>query len=304
MSDWRKRVLGEGAKGCKPLPPPPIPLPQSQKGFYWAWEGGAHGPPFPGPHKGGGVGSLRGDCKRACGPPALPSKPLISIIIPVLNEARVLPGILAGLPAAQDVEVILVDGGSTDGTWQVAEGYPHLCRLKAPRGRGRQMNAGVRAARGDILVFLHADTAFGPPHLTALRQAAADPLFAAGAFEVTLTPPFPALKFIAWGANWRSRLFGLPYGDQVLTLRRDLFFALGGFAHRRPEDLDLVIRLKRLARLRLLTPPVASSGRRWLENGYFRTTLNHWLLLALHLAERTFTHRWPKRGDLMCGGGG
>ncbi len=231
-------------------------------------------------------------------PPALPSKPLISIILPVLNEARVLAGTLAGLPAAPEVEVILVDGGSTDGTWEAAGNFPQVRRLKALPGRGRQMNAGAKVARGDILVFLHADTSFGAAHLTALRQAAADPLFAAGAFELTLTPPSPALKLIAWGANWRSRLFGLPYGDQVLTLRRDLFFALRGFAHRRPEDLDLVIRLKRLARVRLLTPPVASSGRRWLEQGYFQTTLKHWLYLTQHLAERTFTHHWPERGEL------
>jgi hypothetical protein len=159
------------------------------------------------------------------------------------------------------------------------------------------MNAGARAARGQLLAFLHADTRLAPPHLAALRRAAADPAFAAGAFELELTPKVPALKFIAGGANWRSRLFGLPYGDQVITLRRDLFHTLGGFAHRRPEDLDLVIRLKRFTRLRLLRPPVSSSGRRWLEQGYLATTRRHWLALARHLAERVFTRRWPALGD-------
>ena len=93
-------------------------------------------------------------------------------------------------------------------------------------------------------------------HLAALRQAACDPRVGAGAFELRLTPPTPFLRFIAWGANWRSRLFRLPYGDQAIFVRRDLFLALGGFAHRHPEDLDLVLRLRRLTRLRLLTPPV------------------------------------------------
>ncbi len=228
----------------------------------------------------------------------LPATPLISIIMPVLNEVRLLGETLAALPAATDVEIILVDGGSTDGTWELAANSPHLRLLQAPRGRGSQMNAGALAARGRLLAFLHADTLLTPTHLATLRRAAADPTFAAGAFELCLAPPTPALRFITWGANWRSRLSGLPYGDQVLTMRPDLFRALGGFSHSRPEDLDLVIRLRRFTRLRLLTPPVLSSGRRWLEEGYFATTRRHWLTLAHHLAERLFTRRWPPQGDL------
>ncbi len=223
---------------------------------------------------------------------------VISIILPVLNEARLLAQTLEVLPAAADLEVIVVDGGSSDGSGAVAGRFPHVRLLAAPRGRGSQMNAGALAARGEILSFLHADTRLTTEHLAALRRAAADPAFSAGAFELALSPPVPALRFIARGANWRSRLFGLPYGDQVLTLRRELFSALGGYAHRRPEDLDLVLRLRRLTRLRLLTPAVVSSGRRWLGQGYFTTTRRHWLALARHLAERVFTRRWPEKGDL------
>jgi rSAM/selenodomain-associated transferase 2 len=224
--------------------------------------------------------------------------PRISIILPVLNEARVLAETLASLPVSPEVEILLVDGGSRDGSWELTELFPQVRRLKSAPGRGRQMNAGALAARGDILAFLHADTRFGPAHHAALRQVAADCQFEAGAFELRLVPPVPALKFIAWGANRRSRFLRLPYGDQVLILRRQLFFALGGFAHRRPEDLDLVIRLRRLTRLRLLTPPVASSGRRWLARGYFRNTVDNWVNLARHLAERLFTRRWPALGEL------
>jgi len=235
---------------------------------------------------------------KSAAAPAETARLAISIIIPVLNEAQVLPATLAGLPAAPDVEIILVDGGSTDGTWELAGRYPRLRRLQSPPGRGRQLNAGARLARGELLAFLHADTHLSPAQLRALRTQAAAPGFAAGAFRLLLTPSLPALRFIAWGANWRSRLFGLPYGDQVLVVRRSLFFALGGFAHRRPEDLDLVLRLKRHTRLRLLSPPVASSGRRWLQHGYCRTTWQHWLVLARHLAERLFTRRWPPLGAL------
>ena len=184
-------------------------------------------------------------------------KPVISLILPVLNEAPILAGALSNLPRAPDLEIILVDGGSTDATREVAGRFPHVRWVSAPRGRGVQMNAGARVARGDFFLFLHVDTALGHgAHLAALRQAAGDPRVGAGAFELRLTPPTPFLRFIAWGANWRGRLFRLPYGDQAIFVRRDLFLALGGFAHRHPEDLDLVLRLRRLTRVRLLTPPV------------------------------------------------
>jgi rSAM/selenodomain-associated transferase 2 len=233
--------------------------------------------------------------------PGSAAGPVISIIVPVLNEAAVLTKTLAGLPAAPNLEVIVVDGGSTDGSLEVVASFPHLRRLRATRGRGAQMNAGAAVAQGEILAFLHADTLLRPAHLAALRRAAQDPAFAAGAFQLSLSPPGPALQFIAWGANLRGRLFGLPYGDQVLILRRDLFYNLGGFAHRRPEDLDLVIRARRFTRVQLLNPPVISSGRRWLQEGYFRTTCQNWFALARHLAEHTFTRRWPAQGELMVG---
>ena len=245
-----------------------------------------------------------GRAVRGRWPTPPPPKPTVSIIIPVLNDVLVLRRTLAGLPAGPDLEVMVVDGGSTDGSWEAAAAFVHLRRLRAPRGRGAQMNAGAAAAQGEILAFLHADTRLGPEHLAVLRRAAADPAFGAGAFELGLSPPRPALKLIAWGANLRGRLLGLPYGDQVLILRRQLFEALGGFAHRRPEDLDLVIRLRRFTRLRLLRPPVASSGRRWLQGGYLYTTCKNWLRLAHHLAERIFTHRWPAIGEFVIGGGG
>ncbi len=224
--------------------------------------------------------------------------PDISLILPVFNEAPILAEALTNLPGSPDLEIILVDGGSTDATQAVGARCPFVRLISAPRGRGAQMNAGARLARGKLLVFLHIDTALTSAHLTALRQAARDPKVKAGAFQLRLTPPTPFLKIIAWGANWRSRLFGLPYGDQAIFVRRALFFALGGFVRRRPEDLDLVIRLRRHTRLCLLTPPVSSSGRRWQQQGNLKTTGCHWLYLARHLAERLCTRRWPRKGEL------
>ena len=227
----------------------------------------------------------------------------MSLILPVLNEAPMLAEALSNLPRTPDLEIILVDGGSTDASREVAARFPHVRWLSAPRGRGAQMNAGARVARGDVFIFLHIDTVFTTDHLAALRRAALDPRVGAGAFELRLIPPTPFLRFIAWGANWRSRLFRLPYGDQALFVRRDLFFTLGGYSHRRPEDLDLVIRLRRLTCLRLLTPPVSSSGRQWLQHGNLHTSGCHWVFLILHLAERLFTRRWPSLGELRVGGG-
>jgi rSAM/selenodomain-associated transferase 2 len=228
-------------------------------------------------------------------------KPVISFILPVLNEAPILAGVLSNLPRTPDLEIILVDGGSTDATREVAASFPQVRWLSAPRGRGVQMNAGARVARGDLFVFLHIDTVLAPDHVAALRQAALDPRVGAGAFELRLIPPTPFLRFIAWGANWRCRLFRLPYGDQAIFVRRDLFLALGGFAHCHPEDLDLVIRLRRLTRLRLLSPAVNTSGRRWLKHGNLRTSGRHWAFLVRHLAERLLTRRWPPVGELRDG---
>jgi rSAM/selenodomain-associated transferase 2 len=225
-------------------------------------------------------------------------KPEISIILPVLNEAPILAEALINLPLRPDVEIILVDGGSDDATREVAACFPFVHLITAPQGRGTQMNAGARLAQGNLLVFLHIDTGFSAAHLATLRQAIRDPEVRAGAFYMRLTPPTPFLRSIAWGANWRSRLFGLPYGDQVIFVRRALFFDLGGYAQRRPEDLDLVLRLRRHTRLRLLDPPVTTSGRRWLQHGNLRTLGSYWFCLVRHRAERLFTRRWTSLGDL------
>jgi rSAM/selenodomain-associated transferase 2 len=223
-----------------------------------------------------------------------------------LNEGANIGELLPRLPPEPDLEIILVDGGSTDDTLAIAGRFPQVSLLASPPGRGLQMNTGALASRGELLVFLHADTWLGPEHLASLRRVIQEPVFQAGAFRFALTPALPALRGIAWGVNLRCRLFGLPYGDQALTVRRNLFFRVRGYAHGRPEDLDLVIRLKKFTRLRLLEPPVATSARRWLEQGYLRTTLRNYLFLGRHLVERTFTRRWPEQGDLkeMGGGGG
>ena len=156
---------------------------------------------------------------------------MISLILPVLNEAPILAEALSEAcpgPRTWKLSWWTAAAPTPPGKWR--EASPSRW-VSVPRGRGVQMNAGTRLARGDFFLFLHIDTILTTDHPAALRQAVADPRVGAGAFELRLTPPTPFLRFIAWGANWRGRLFRLPYGDQAIFVRRDLFLALGGFAH-------------------------------------------------------------------------
>jgi len=207
------------------------------------------------------------------------ARPLISIIVPVLNEAATLTATLHPLVGAPDSELIIVDGGSQDGTVNVAGQFTGQV-FKGARGRGNQMNFGALQARGDILLFLHGDTALPASALDMIRRALDDDMVAGGAFRLRFASTGRALKIIAWGANLRSRLFGLPYGDQALFVRRSAFEGIGGFS---PwplmEDVDLVRRLKRTGRMVLLPEAVTTSARRWEREGVLWTTIRNSLLL-------------------------
>lgn len=208
----------------------------------------------------------------------------ISIIIPVFNDAEMLSQTLAALRNhAGDVETIVVDGGSTDGSVEAARNYTPLV-VRSSKGRGVQQDAGARCAHGDILVFLHADTLLpsGFGHL--ICQAFADPEVVFGAFLLAIHPPTPILNGIAFAANLRSILFGLPYGDQALCVRRPIYLQVGGF---RPwpimEDVDLVRRLNRVGAFKMIRTPVKTSARRWEKENPVFTTLRNWSLIIRYL---------------------
>lgn len=206
----------------------------------------------------------------------------LSIIIPVLNEASALPDLLAHLMPlrATGAEVIVVDGGSTDGSQQIAShtGVQVIC---TGRGRAQQMNAGASAALGDVLLFLHADTLL-PPCAgqiieAAVRRSAHE--YAWGHFDVRIDGSLPMLRVVAGLMNWRSRLSGIATGDQALFVTRRAFEAVGGFPDQLlMEDIELSKRLLARSRPICLAERVATSGRRWEAYGVWRTILLMWRL--------------------------
>ncbi|HEY0783212.1 MAG TPA: TIGR04283 family arsenosugar biosynthesis glycosyltransferase [Thermoanaerobaculia bacterium] len=212
------------------------------------------------------------------------STPRLSVVIPALDERDHLPRLLRCLLAAEDaVEIVVADGGSTDGTWELRHDFPSVTFIRAPRGRALQLNAGAAAARGRHLLFLHADT-LPPLNVPGLVEAAIDRDGAiAGAFRLAFDDGHPLLRLYAWCSRCNHALF--TYGDQGLFLRRDTFDALGGFA---PiplmEDVDLVRRLRRLGRFAKLPATVVTSARRFRARGIVRQQLLNLGLVAAYYA--------------------
>lgn len=208
----------------------------------------------------------------------------LSVIIPALNEADNIRHILHSLRTDPEPEIIVVDGGSTDGTGDIAlaEG---VTVLNAPRGRARQQNLGAAAASGEILLFLHADTQAPGDYAGFIRRALQTPGVSAGAFSLAIAGDRPGLHAIAAIANRRSRWLQLPYGDQGLFLRARLFFRLGGFPELPiMEDFALVKAIQRHGRLLTLPQTVITSGRRWEQVGLWRTTwINQLMIFGYYL---------------------
>ncbi len=205
--------------------------------------------------------------------------PTLSIIVPAFDEAANIADALQALAPFRQrgAEVIVVDGGSRDGTAEFAR--PHADRmLMAARGRGAQMNAGAGIARGEVLLFLHADTRL-PPDADRLVVRALAGANAWGRFDVRIEGRSPLLALVAALMNWRSRLTGIATGDQAMFVSRKIFAEAGGFPEiPLMEDIALSRRLKRIARPICLAARVVTSGRRWERHGVVRTMLMMWRL--------------------------
>ena len=212
--------------------------------------------------------------------PHAPGPSSLSIIVPALNEAPGIAGFLQPLQPlrTRGVEVILADGASTDTTVEVAA--PLVDRIVAsPSGRALQMNAGAAQARGDVLLFLHADTVLPPDAPTLILDGLRESGRRWGRFDIRLSGNARLLRVVEWMMNRRSRLTGIATGDQGLFVERQLFDEVGGFARiALMEDVALSAALKRHGRPLCLAPCIVASSRRWEKHGIWRTIVLMWRL--------------------------
>jgi len=207
---------------------------------------------------------------------------LISVIIPTLNEEQVIPAALQSLRACEgECEIIVADGGSTDNTIAVARCCPGVTHVPYRQGRGAQMNAGAGAARGDILLFLHADTLLPRCAFQHITAAMTDPAVAGGCFHLSFDFPSYWLKAFALVARINHILF--TYGDQGLFMTARTFKDIGGYKDiPLMEDVEIQKRLRPLGRFVKIGPPVITSARRFVRRGIIRQQMLNTVLVGLY----------------------
>jgi rSAM/selenodomain-associated transferase 2 len=211
---------------------------------------------------------------------------MLSIIIPVLNEQSQINAAIEQIKAQSfdgAYEIIVVDGDPQGGTIRVIRDKAVTC-IAGSRGRGRQMNAGARAAAGDVLLFLHADTRLPPDGLTNICRVLENRQYVGGAFDLAIDSGRWILRYIAARSSRRSRWNRIPYGDQAIFVRKDYFEKIGGFKDiPLLEDVDLMQRIKRDGRrIHILRDKVTTSARRWQSEGVVYTTVRNQVVLMLY----------------------
>ncbi len=212
-------------------------------------------------------------------------QPAISVIIPTLNEEASISGCIDAVRAEDaGIGIIVADGGSEDRTCETVLRHGGVQLVRTGRGRGQQLNSGAEAATGDILLFLHADTVLEQGWSGALRRAYAAEEDLCGAFTFAVDDPSWRFRTVEQWVALRCALCRLPYGDQGLFVARSLFDRIGGF-HDMPlmEDVELVRRMKKSGRLRILDHRAFTSARRWQRKGVLRTALLNQFVMTLYL---------------------
>lgn len=211
----------------------------------------------------------------------------VSVIIPALNEEEYLPATLVSVQRGAPHEIIVVDGGSSDRTVEIARRHDTVV-LTATSGRGGQMNAGAAIATGEFLLFLHADTILPADYPALVRTALAPSGVAGGAFKFGIAGEFTGREIVERGTNWRATHRQMPYGDQGIFVRREIFAEVGGFPDLPiMEDYEFVRRLRRRGKIVLASGVGLTSGRRWQRLGALRATLlNQLMVLGYRLGIR------------------
>jgi rSAM/selenodomain-associated transferase 2 len=232
---------------------------------------------------------------------------IISVVIPTLNEERLVAETVRHTIGLGFTEVLIVDGGSTDRTWAIVRSFEfddrsslvsrisqandasrdtlHTSKilLESPPGRARQLNAGGQAARGDVLLFLHADTRLPPSAKSCIEAALADRLVVGGRFDVQFDSSFLWARLVSTFMNLRSRWTSISTGDQAMFVRRNVFEQLGGFSDiPLMEDIEFSARLKRRGSVIALRERVITSFRRWERHGPVTTICLMWVLRFLY----------------------
>ncbi len=202
---------------------------------------------------------------------------MVSVIIPVYNEEATIQDVLNSLPVTDDREVIVVDGGSADKTVELAR--PFQVRIvSASKNRALQMNEGAAVARGNVLLFLHADTILDDGALEAVQDCVKTG-YVGGCFTHRIDSERIIYRIIEASGNLRARLFRVFYGDQGIFVRKDVFLSIGGFDDVRLfEDVIFSKRLRREGKVKVLRKKARCSPRRWERQGVVRATLINWLV--------------------------
>lgn len=206
----------------------------------------------------------------------------VSIIVPVLNEENGLSVLLPSLANQENAEVIVSIGECKDGSLDLANRFCSKV-ISTNSGRANQMNEGAKAASGQILLFLHADSRISKNVAGKIAEVCRRPGVIGGALRLRIDSPRFSLRLIGWGANQRARYLNLPYGDQGIFIRKEVFEEIGRYPETPfMEDLQLVRKMARRGKLVILDEEILTSARRWEKYGVFRTTGTNLLLVSLY----------------------
>jgi len=210
----------------------------------------------------------------------------ISVIIPVLNEAAIINQVIDGiyrLPYDRTVEIIVVDGSPGGETFNAIK-INDVKKFVSRNGRSHQLNEGSLNARGEILLFLHADTELPQNALNAISSVLDNKKYVGGAFDLGIQSGRRVFRLIETGASLRSRITRVPYGDQAIFIRKDYFDSIGGFSQiPLMEDVELMRRIKKAGdKIYIIPEKVKTSPRRWEKEGIVYCTLRNWTLISLY----------------------